>query len=211
MPDRSCTRCGAYLKDGYCEYCGWNCPDRIPDKTLTLSGLRRTLTVTRETSTFAPKAGSPLIINNREIAQVSITQAQAAGTGELMLSTVTGISQKITFSFSQNQNMNEIASYLLHVAPDARFGSSSTLTGVTCPKCRSNNTQSTGETRKMKIWAMLVGLLFLVTGFTLYGEGVAAMMTSFVIGGVLTAFGFGLLNKKKTDCLCLACRAKFRL
>ena len=220
MPVPNCTRCGASLRDGYCEYCGWNCPTSIPDKTLTLSGLLCTLVVTRHTSTFTPKVGSPFVINNREIAQISLLQAPVVGSGELSLFTVTGITQRITFLFSQNQNMSEIASYLLHVAPDARFVNPSThsspnaapnaLVGVTCPKCKSKNTQSTGETRKKKVWAVIVGLVFVVTGFTLFEDGIATVMVSLVTGGVLTVYGLGFFGKKKTDCVCLNCRHKFR-
>jgi len=224
MPEQNCSRCGASLKDGYCEYCGWNCPTTVPDKTLTLSGLLCNLTVTRDTSTFTPKAGSPFIINNKEIAQISLSQASVVGSGELLLLTVTGISQKITFLSPQNQNMNEIASYLLHVAPDAKFvdpsahsnlaspaSASAGLIGVSCPKCRSKETQAIGVSRKKKIWAIVVGILFVITGFTMFGEGVGPALTSIVIGGVLTAYGFGFLGKMKTDCLCLNCRKKFRI
>ena len=224
MPDLICTRCGASLKNGYCEYCGWNCPTTIPDKTLTLSGVLCTLMVTRDTSTFTPKVGSPFVINNKEIAQISLLQAPVVGSGELLLLTVTGISQKITFLFPQNQNMSEIASYLLHVAPDARFVNPSThsqtaspfaaptaLIGVTCPICRSKNTQSTGETRKKKFWAIFVGLLFVATGFTLIVEDIGPAIVSLVMGVALAAYGFGFFSKMKTDCVCLNCRKKFRL
>jgi len=222
MPGQNCTRCGAFLKDGYCEYCGWNCPYTIPHKTLTLSGILSTLVVTKDTSTFTPKVGQPFAINNKEIAQITLSQAPVVGSGEFSLLTVTGISQKITFLSPQNQNMSEIASYLLHVAPNARFvnpstnpqassaGASGTLLGVTCSKCGSKNTQAKGESRKMKIWAVLVGILFVVSGFTLIGENISAAMTSLVIGGFLAAYGFGLFTKKKTECVCLNCRNTFR-
>jgi len=221
MQGQICSRCGAYLKNGYCEYCGWNCPTAIPDKTLTLSGLLCSLTVTRDTSTFSPKVGSPFVIDNKEIAQISLAQASVVGSGELVLLTRTGISQKITFISSQNQNMSDIASYLLHVAPGAQFVNPSTSTvntpaaivGVSCPLCKSKNSQSTGESRKVIIWGILAGVLFIITGFTLLAgeEDIAPAITSLVVGGILTAFGFGLFSKKKTDCVCLDCRKKFQI
>ena len=93
-PDNICPRCGANLTDGFCEYCGWNSPEAVENKTLTLSGILCHLTVTRETCIFKPKVGSPMVIVNKEISQISLAQAPVVGTGELSLLTVIGITQK---------------------------------------------------------------------------------------------------------------------
>ena len=154
MTEHICPRCNANLTDGGCEYCGWNSPKIIQDKTLTLSGLLCNLTVKKETCVFTPKAGSEFTIVNKEIVQVSLSQAPVVGTGELSLRTITGITQKITFLYTQNSNMGEIASYLLHVAPDAQFTNVESkeeyinIDGVRCSNCKSNNTKMTGQSRK---------------------------------------------------------------
>ena len=120
-----CVRCGANLVNGSCEYCGLNSVDEtkdtISDETFTLSGITNELTVTKEACAFKPKIGAESVIANKEIKRISITQAHLTGTGELSIITTTGIKKKINFLFPQNVNMEKIASYLSHVAPDAKF------------------------------------------------------------------------------------------
>jgi Zn finger protein HypA/HybF involved in hydrogenase expression len=217
MANQVCHRCTANLTNGYCEYCGWNASEVITDKILTLSGLLSHLTVTKDTCTFAPRVGAPTVIMNREISQISLLQAPVVGSGELSLLTVTGITQKISFLYPQNPNMQEIASYLLHVAPDAKFVNVSTETtsasiqGVACPKCKSNNTNTTGESRKFSVWKIIVGALLVISGIGSMSGGVAISLVIITGGLVLAANGFSIIGKRKLDCLCLNCRSKFRV
>ena len=217
MADNICTRCNASLTEGYCEYCGWNSPKTIEDKTLTLSGILCDLTVEKEICTFVQKVGAPVTIRNNEISQISLSQAPMVGTGELSLYTITGITQKITFLYPQNPNMGEIASYLLHIAPEAQFTSTpqkdntNDLSGVACPKCNSTNTKMTGESRKFSIWKIILGALLTILGISVT-TGPIAFRILIIIGGVaLLAFGLRLVGKKKADCLCMDCRKRFRL
>ena len=199
MENYICTRCAANLTDGYCEYCGWNSPKPIQDKTLTLLGLLCNLTVTKKSCAFNPKLGASTVIANSEIAQISLSQAPVTGTGELSLLMVTGITKKITFLYTQNPSMVEIASYLLHVAPDAQFTSvenndasaSINMDGIRCPKCGSNNTKMTGKSRKLSIWKILCGILLVAMGIEAIGTWTSAgpvPIILIIVGGIaLTA------------------------
>ena len=217
MTDRICPRCGANLTDAYCEYCGWNSPKIIQDKTLTLSGVLCSLTVTKEISTFNPQIGSPFIIVNKEIAQISSSQAPMVGTGELSLLTVTGIMQKINFLYPQNPNMGEIASYLLYVAPEAKFQriepneQSVNISGVKCPKCKSNNTKMSGESRKFSVLKILLGIMLLSMGIGVTAGGIAPQIILIIGGIALVANGLSLVGKKKSNCFCMNCRNRFRV
>lgn len=224
MTGHICPRCGANLTDGYCEYCGWNSPKAIQDKTLTLSGLLCNLTVTKETCTFNPKVGSPSVIVNKEISQVSLLQAPVVGTGELSLLAVTGITQKVTFLYPQNPKMGEIASYLLHVAPDAKFTRVEpkeqpktpkeipiNIAGIRCPKCQSMNTTMTGKSRKFSVWKILLGIMLISIGIRVTSGGIVPQILLIVGGIALTANGLRLIGKKKLDCFCMNCRKRFRV
>ena len=217
MPENRCTRCGAYLTDGHCEYCGWNCPNTVQDKTLTLSGLLCNLTVTKEICTFVQKVGAPSVIQNKEISKISLSQAPVVGSGELLISTITGVNQKITFLYPQNANMEAIVSYLLHVAPNAQFVNTnaeetpSSIVGVVCPQCKSNNTQSTGESRRLTIWKIAVGAFIVIAGFGSMSGGIAISLFVIALGLLLAANGFGIIGKRKLDCFCMNCRKRFRV
>jgi len=215
MMENGCPRCAAVLTDGYCEYCGWNRPKSAPSKTLTLAGVLCGLVVTKDTCTFSPKVGSTAVIANNEISQISLLQAPMAGTGEFCLSTTTGLSQKITFLHTQNQNIGEIASYLSIVAPQAQFTNTASappeLAGVVCPKCKSNNTKATGKSRKLSVWKIICGALLVVSGLnSITQQFVFALLL--ILGGLaLGAAGLRLIGKMKTDCLCMNCRKTFRV
>ena len=213
-----CSRCGAHLTNGYCEYCGWNSPAPIQDKTITLSGILCDLTVTKDSSTFKQKVGPVFQIINNEISQISVTQAPVVGSGELILRTITGITQNITFLSPQNQNMNEIASYLLKVAPGAQFVNASQITpttafqGIICPKCRSTNTTiSGGETRCFTVWKIVLGGFLAIAGFSSILESLGAALFLIAGGTVLVINGLGIIGKKKMNCLCGNCRRRFRV
>jgi len=213
-----CSRCGASLTNGYCEYCGWNSPTPIEDKTITLSGILCDLTVTKESSTFKQKVGTAFQITNNEISQISLTQAPVVGSGELTLRTVTGITQNITFLYPQNQNMNEIASYLLKVAPGAQFVNTTPISpqaafqGIMCPKCRSNNTTiSGGETRCFTVWKIVLGGFLAAAGLGSFREGIGVALLLITGGIVLVINGLGIIGKKKMNCLCGNCRRRFRV
>ena len=217
MPtNQACPRCAASLTEGYCEYCGWNSPKTIPDKTLKLTGLLCSLVVTKDACTFTPKVGSPAVIANNEIAKISLSQASTIGTGELSIQAVTGISQKITFLFPQNSAMGDIASYLLHAAPGAQFVTNEAesnvpdIAGIKCPKCRSNDTSVTGESRKKSMWKIIIGILLVISGIG--GIGATDFLAGLVIlllGIALAGLGLGVFGKKKTACLCKNCRKRF--
>ena len=213
---QACPRCAAGLTEGYCEYCGWNSPKAIPDKTLKLTGLLCSLVVTRDACTFTPKVGSPAVIANSEISRISLSQASAIGTGELSIQAVTGITQKITFLFPQNSAMGNIASYLLHVAPGAQFANHESdsnvpdISGIKCPKCESNDTSVTGESRKKSTWKIVVGALIAISGIGGMGEtGILTGLIIIILGIALAASGLGIVGKIRTACLCKNCRKRF--
>ncbi|MCL2696015.1 MAG: hypothetical protein FWE69_06795 [Clostridiales bacterium] len=239
MVDAVCAQCCAKLTDGYCEYCGWNSPKTVQSKSLNLSGLLCDLYVTKETCKFEPKVGSPAVIENKEIAHIHFIQAPVVGTGELALITATGFTQKVTFLSPQNPNLGEITSYLRQAAPQAQFSNqppqnpnlgdiasrlrqaappaqfsdtaAAPFDGASCPKCKSNNTKMTGISRKISVWKIAVGLLLVFMGIGVTaGEAGAALF--FVVGGLaLAANGIGLFGKKKSDCVCMNCRNRFRV
>jgi len=214
LVNQTCPRCAASLANGTCEYCGWNSPAEIVSKTLTLPGVMCNLTVKKETSTFKPSIGAASVIDNKDISQVSLTQAPITGTGELTIRSVTGFSQSIRFLYPQNPKMGEIASYLLHIAPDANFitdkpiAEKIELDGVTCPKCKSYYTKSTGRIIKYTVWKIVLGIMLIISGIGASSINAAAVLS--VLSGIaLAAFGFGLAGRKKSECLCLNCRRKF--
>ena len=220
MTDHRCPRCRANLTADYCEYCGWNSHKIIKDKTLTLSGLLCELIVTKENCTFKPQVGSPSVIINKEIAQISLSQAPLVGTGEFSLLTITGITQKITFLYPQNPNITAIASYLSQVAPEAKFAnvlhndaSVTNIDGIMCPKCKSNNTKMTGQSRDFSVWKILFGIFLVLTGFTGITQGqTIGIFIIIIIGGIaLSANGLRLIGKKKLDYLCGNCGNRFRV
>jgi len=218
MSDIICSRCGAGLtNEGFCEYCGWNSPKAIPEKTLSLSGVLCNLTVTKETCTFVPKVGVTSVINNNEISQISLSPAPMVGSGELSILTVTGFTNKITYLYPQNPNMQEIASYLLHVAPNAQFTSISqntepaVITGVVCPKCKSSNTQTAGESREFSIWKIAVGAFIVAAGIGSMSGGVGISLVVIALGLALAANGLRIIGKKKINCVCMNCRKRFRI
>jgi len=163
------------------------------------------------------RVGAPSIIQNKEISQISLSQAPIVGSGELSISTITGINQKITFLNPQNANMEEIASYLLHVAPEAQFvnvtasDAPPTFGGVVCPQCKSNNTQSTGESRKFSVWKIICGVLLVSMGIGASAGGIVPQLIIIVGGLALAANGLKLIGKKKLDCFCMNCRKRFRV
>jgi len=224
MSAQMCSRCGASLThEGSCEYCGWNSSEVIPNKALYLSGILCNLAVTKETSTFSQKIGTPFVIENRHISQISILQAPIVGSGELSINTVTGFTQKITFLYPQNAAVNDILSYLLHVAPNAQFVNASSTdslsnhNGVACPKCRSNNTITNGLFRKVSIWKIIVGILVAFMAISVNAQGgwnanqfIFGLLLA--VGGIALALnGLGIFGKKKLNFLCMNCRKKFRV
>jgi len=218
MPDVICSRCGATLtNEGFCEYCRWNSSNVIPEKTISISGLLCNLTVTKETCTFIPKVGFTSIVNNNEISQISLSPAPKVGSGELSILTITGFTNKITYLYPQNPNMQEIASYLLQVAPNAQFVNNSqnmeptAVAGVVCPKCKSANTQSTGEFRKFSIWKIAVGAFIVATGIGSMSGGVGISLVVIALGLVLAANGLRIIGRKKMNFICLNCRKRFRI
>lgn len=219
MTEQLCNRCGATLTDDYCEYCGWNSSKAVFDKTLTLSGLLCSLTVTKEICTFKPKVGSPSVIANKEITQISLLQAPVTGTGELSILTVTGIAQKVTFLYPQNPNMEEIASYLLKTAPEAQFVNISPTTadsptdvgGVLCPRCGSKKTKMTGESRKFSVWKIILGVMLFSMGVRVSAGGIMPQLLMIGGGVALVATGLRLIGKKKSDCICMRCRKRFQV
>jgi len=227
VPDNNlCARCGANLTDGICEYCGWTNgnkkPEEIPDRTLTLSGVLGVLTVTKETSTFKPKIGAASILANKEITEISLAQAPIHGTGELSFVTAAGITKKVTFLYPQNPNMEEIASYLLHVVPDAKFVTATptadfateqvpVMKNILCPKCKQNAGQILGVSRKMSIWKIVVGVILILISFGVTDwQGEIIMHLVFIVVGLVFLF-FGIKGKKKSNCLCSSCGNRFRV
>jgi len=207
-----CPRCGANLSSGACEYCGWNSPEPIPVKSLTLNGLLCNLDVTRDTCTFAPKVGAPSVVTNKEITQISLVPAPTVGTGELTLITLTGITQKITFLSTQNPVMGEIASYLLHVAPEAQFKRiepSVNVEGISCPHCKGRETKTVGQSRKLSHFKAVFGVLLVITGVAGFFNNVIMGLIFIASGIVLAANGLRLVGKIKTECLCMKCRKRF--
>ena len=120
-----CKHCGAELVDGLCEYCGSvngnSRPEVIDEKTLVLKGVFNQLTLTKQNCTIKPVIGRASVIKNKEISDIAFTPARVFGEGELRIETVTGVAKRVAFLYPQNLRMEEIASYLLYVAPNAAF------------------------------------------------------------------------------------------
>jgi len=216
MVNNNCSQCGANLINSYCEYCGWNISSLIPEKTIVLYGIICDLSVSKESSIFKPKIGSPILIANSEISHVSLKQAPLVGTGDFSVRTITGVQQNITFLYQQNQNMNEIASYLLQITPTAQFINIGTeeqsvfAQGITCPKCKNNNTTVSNESRKFSIWKIVIGIFTVIMGFGSMSGGVGISLFVIVLGTLLALNGFGIIGKKKINCFCANCRKRFR-
>ena len=217
MSDSRCVQCGANLSEDYCEYCGWNSKDSVQSKTLNLSGVFCNLKVTKETCVFEPKAGTPTTILNKEITGLTLIQAPIVGTGELIITSITGITQKINFLYTQNSNAGEVASYLRQLAPNAQLNNSITndipvnAQGIICPKCKSNNTVSTGISRKFSVWKIVVGALLISMGIGTSPTDIIIFLLLFLGGAALVANGLRLFGKKKLNCLCMNCRKRFRV
>ena len=217
MSEIRCVQCGANLSDDYCEYCGWNSKDSVQSKVLKLSGVLNNLTVTKENCVFAPKAGLATTILNKEITGLTLIQAPIVGTGELIITSAIGITQKINFLYTQNQNAGEITSYLRQLAPNAQVNNSApnetsvNVQGIMCPKCRSNNTVSTGVSRKLSVWKIVLGALLISAGIGSSPTDIIIFILLFVGGAALVANGLRLFGKKKLNCLCMNCRKRFRV
>jgi len=216
MSDTRCPQCGANLTNDYCEYCGWNSKDSVQSKVLKLSGVFSNLSVTKENCVFEPKAGPSTTIVNKEITGLTLIQAPIVGTGELIITSVTGITQKINFIYTQNSNAGEVASYLRQLAPDVQINNSTqneisaNAQGIMCPKCRSNNTVSTGVSRKFSVWKIVVGGLLISMGIG-SSPDITFFLLTFLGGAALVANGLRLFGKKKLNCLCMNCRKRFRV
>jgi len=219
MSDQLCTRCGAALISGYCEYCGWNAPTPTVDKTLLIQGVLCSFTVTKDACTFVPKIGQTAVIANKDIAKIALMLAPTVGTGELSVIAVTGFTQKVTFLSPQNPAVHDAVSYLLHVAPNALFvnlssqetqSSAPVSKGAACPKCKSANTQTMGESKVFTVWKIIVGVFLIVAGVGSMTPGISPSWVLIIGGAALAANGTPFLSKKKVDCVCMDCRKRFR-
>jgi hypothetical protein len=218
MKENMCPRCSANLTSGYCEYCGWNKPISIESKVLTINGILCDLTVTKDSCTFNPKIGSSTIIKTSDISTITLSQAPIVGTGNLSIQAFTGITQEVTFLPTQNLAVSDIASYLRQFVPNVQFNesvavdNSNNMSGVTCPKCNSKNTQNTSSaSRRFSIWKLIVAAILISAGIGSFSAGPVFSLILIGGAGVLAASGFGIIGKKKTDLFCMDCRKKFKI
>ena len=169
--------------------------------------------------TFVPKIGQTAVIANKDIAKIALMLAPTVGTGELSVIAVTGFTQKVTFLSPQNPAVHDAVSYLLHVAPNALFvnlssqetqSSAPVSKGAACPKCKSANTQTMGESKVFTVWKIIVGVFLIVAGFGSMSPGFSPSWVLIIGGAALAANGTPFLSKKKVDCVCMDCRKRFR-
>jgi len=82
--------------------------------------------------------------------------------------------------------------------------------GAACPKCKSANTQTMGESKVFTVWKIIVGVFLIVAGFGSMSPGFSPSWVLIIGGAALAANGTPFLSKKKVDCVCMDCRKRFR-